>query len=42
MIWQFVASPARTIDWIAALLGTGSAPGMPRQTGHTLVLGSSS
>ena len=42
MISQFVARPAFTIDWMARRLGTGSAPGRPRQTGHTLVLGSSS
>lgn len=28
-----------TIDSIAALLGTGSAPGSPRQTGQVCVLG---
>ena len=42
MIWQLVARPAMTIDSMAFSLGTGSAPGMPRQTGQTLVLGSSS
>ena len=42
MIWQFVARPAFTMDSIALRLGTGSAPGSPRQTGHTLALGSSS
>ena len=31
-----------TMDSMARRLGTGSAPGMPRQTGHTLVLGASS
>ncbi len=42
MIWQLVDRPARTMDWMAARLGTGRAPGMPRHTGHTFVLGSSS
>ena len=42
MIWQLVARPAMTMDSMAFSLGTGSAPGMPRQTGQTLVLGSSS
>ena len=41
MIWQFVARPAMTMDWMAFLFGTGRAPGMPRQTGHTFVLGGS-
>ena len=37
---QLVARPASTIDSIAALFGTGSAPGSPRHTGHVCVLGS--
>ena len=41
MIRQFVARPASTMLWMAARLGTGSAPGRPRHTGHTLALGSS-
>jgi|GEM_PF-5526159 len=40
-ILQLVARPAITMLWIAFLLGTGRAPGMPRHTGHTLVLGGS-
>src|SRR4051812_16441734 len=36
---QFSASPIRTADSRAFSLRTGSAPGSPRQTGQTWVLG---
>ena len=36
---QFVARPASTIDSMAALFGTGRAPGRPRHTGQVCVLG---
>ena len=39
MIWQFVARPAMTMDWMAFLFGTGRAPGMPRHKGQHRVLG---
>ena len=42
MTSQLVAMPAITMDSMAFSLGTGSAPGMPRQMGQTLALGSSS
>ena len=42
MIWQFVARPAFTMAWMARRLGTGRAPGRPRHTGQTFVLGASS
>src|SRR2546430_2688482 len=34
-----VASPARIANSTTRRLRTGSTPGMPRQTGHTLVFG---
>ena len=37
---QFVARPASTMDSMAARFGTGSAPGIPRHTGHVCVFGS--
>ncbi len=37
---QLVARPASTMDSMAALFGTGSAPGSPRHTGHVCVFGS--
>ena len=37
---QFSARPARMANSTTRLFSTGSAPGMPRQTGHTWVLGS--
>jgi len=36
---QLVASPASTMDSMAARLGTGRAPGSPRHTGQVCVLG---
>ena len=39
-ISQFSASPIRIADSTAMPLTTGSAPGSPRQTGQTWVLGS--
>jgi hypothetical protein len=36
---QFRARPIRTADSSAFSLSTGSAPGRPRQTGHTWVFG---
>src|SRR5918993_270698 len=35
------AMAPRTANLIASALGTGNAPGKPRHTGHTLVLGGS-
>ena len=42
MIEQSSARPILMMRLIASRLGTGSAPGSPRQTGHTLVLGAAS
>jgi hypothetical protein len=39
-IEQLSASPMRIVASIAARFATGSAPGRPRQTGQTWVLGS--
>ena len=39
-MWQFSASPMRIADSTAMPFTTGIAPGSPRQTGHTWVLGS--
>lgn len=36
---QLSASPARMASSTARLFKTGSAPGNPRQTGHTCVFG---
>src|ERR1051326_632675 len=36
---QFSASPALIASSTACRFNTGSAPGSPRQTGHTFVLG---
>ena len=37
--WQFKAWAASTANSTARRLSTGKAPGRPRHTGHTLVLG---
>src|SRR5260370_5320576 len=37
--WQFKACAASTANSTALLFSTGSAPGSPRHTGHTFVLG---
>src|SRR6516162_6098086 len=39
LIWQFNAMPANTANSTPCRFSTGSAPGNPRHTGHTLVFG---
>ena len=44
MAWRLISHPSMrpliTVSLIASLFATGSAPGYPRQTGHTFVFGS--